>query len=115
MGKQTGISRGIRAWRAPNGALIDMNDLVEMLDALERLVRAGALAAVIKLLRERAVHRVEHQRRFAGTRNAGDAGEDAERNRDGEIAQVVLTRALDGQPAPGELAASRRYRNLDFA
>ena len=115
MGKQTGVSRGIRARRAPDGALIDVNDLVEMLDALERLVRTGALAAVIQFLRERAIHRVEHQCRFAGTRNAGDAGEDAERNRHGEIAQIVLPRALDGQPAAGELAASRGHRNLDFA
>jgi len=36
---------------------------------------------------------------FPEPENAGDAGEDAERNRDSEIAQIVLVRALDGQPS----------------
>ena len=37
------------------------------------------LARVVELPRQRLVERVDHQRRFAAARNAGDAGESAER------------------------------------
>src|SRR5208337_1508949 len=115
MGEKAGVGRGVRARRASDRALIDVNDLVEMLDALDRLVCARTLAAVIKFLRERAIHRVEHERRLAGTRNAGDAGEDAERNRDRQITQIVFVRTLYGEPSARELAAARRHGNFDLA
>src|SRR5258708_2953901 len=64
MGEQASVGRGIRSRRASDGALIDVDYLVEMLDAIHALVRTGTFAAVIQLLRERAINRIEHERRF---------------------------------------------------
>ena len=79
MREQAGIGRGIGSRRAADRALIDVNHLVEMLDALDALVCAGALAAAVELLRQRAMERIEHQCRFARAGNAGDANHHAER------------------------------------
>src|SRR5690348_6776596 len=49
------VRRRIRTRRAANGALVDVNHLVEMLDAFEALVGARALAAAVEFLCERAM------------------------------------------------------------
>ena len=89
--------------------------LWSVLDALDALVCAGALARAVELLRQRAVERIEHQRRFARSRHAGDADKHAERKVHGEVAQVVLARALDRERPPRKLAAAARRRDLEFA
>src|SRR5260370_20097322 len=56
------IRRGIRTRCAPDRTLVDVNHLVEMLDAFEALVGARALAAAIEILCERAMERIEYER-----------------------------------------------------
>src|ERR1700677_1509153 len=48
--EEAGIGRGIGSRRAPDGALIDVDDLVEMFDAVESFDRAGPLAAATEFL-----------------------------------------------------------------
>src|SRR5581483_12077962 len=101
--------------RAPDRALVNVDDLVEMLDTVEALVGAGPLSRAVELLRQCAVERVEHQRRLARTRHAGDADKNAERERHGQIAQVVLARAAQGEPAPAQRTSPGRDRNIQLA
>ena len=57
---------------------------------------------------------VVNQGRFAGTGNAGDAGENAERKIDIDILQIVLARAGD-LDRRSRFAARFRNRNRFFA
>jgi len=45
--KKPGIGGGIRPRRAPDGRLVDADHLVDQLDALDRLVRAGLLVRAV--------------------------------------------------------------------
>ena len=49
--------------------------------------------------RQRLVERVDEERRFAAAGNAGDAGEESERNLGGDVLQIVAARADELQPA----------------
>jgi hypothetical protein len=49
----------------PDRRLVDVDDLVEMLDAFERGMRAGMLARIVELLRQRLVERLDDQRGLA--------------------------------------------------
>src|SRR6266478_1681370 len=115
MGEQAGIGRGIRARSAPDRTLIDVDYFVEVLNALKRFVSAGAFAAVIQFLRERAINGIEHERRFAGAGDAGDTSEDAQRNSDVKITKIILACALDGEPSSGKFSPAHGHRNLNFA
>src|ERR1700722_19194764 len=97
--EESGVGRGIRSRRAADRTLIDMDNLVEVLHAIEALDRPRAFAAAAEFLCERTIKGVEHQGRFARSRDAGHAYHHAERNGDGYIAQIVLTRAANRQPS----------------
>src|SRR5208337_4075439 len=91
-GEDAGVGGGIRARRAANGRLIDLDDFVDVLDSKKHTVRAGRLHGAIELLRQDAVENVVDQRGFSGPGDAGDNGEQAQRKGDIEILQVVGVR-----------------------
>ena len=86
-----------------------------------RLVPARDAFCVQQIFKEHAVD----ERALARTAHAGDAREDAERNFDREVLQVVLARALDAEPrgglaahlgdgdglGAGEVGGGQRWRN----
>src|SRR4029079_883156 len=88
-GERAGVGRRIRARRAADRRLVDVDDLVEVLDALDAVVRGGGFAGAVDLAGQRLVQRVDQQRRLAAAGDAGDAGEQAQRNLGGEVLQVV--------------------------
>src|ERR1700722_3765219 len=65
--KKPCVSRRIGSRCTPDRALVNVNHLIQMLHAFHALVRSRPLAAAVELLRQRAMKRVEHQRRFART------------------------------------------------
>ncbi len=108
-----------------DGGLINADDLVDLLGAGESFVRAGFLARAVDGLGQRAVENVVDQGALAASADAGDDGHDAERDADGDVLQVVLARAGDGEPlagkgarlgalqhgdGAGEIAAGERFR-----
>ena len=99
-----GVGRGVGARRAADRRLVDVDDLVEMADAVESAVHAGMLARIVEPLGQRLVERLDDQRALAAARHAGDAGEGAERDAGRHVLQVVFLGALDGEPAPAALA-----------
>ena len=100
-----GFERGVR----PIGTLIDVDDLVDVLDALDPVVGAGHHAGPIELPGERGVEQVGDERRFSRSGDAGHRHEQPERDFDGEIPQVVAAGAdqpeaplgIAGAPQPG--------------
>src|SRR5262245_29013412 len=108
-----GIGGGVGARRAADRRLVDVDDLVEMLQALDRVMLAGMLARIGELARHGAVERLDEEGRLAAAGDAGDGGEQAERNVYGDVLEVVGPRANDGEPAAaGRLAALLRHGDL---
>src|SRR5262249_36507873 len=60
--------------------------------------------------RERLVEDVAHERALPGAADPRDAGEEAQRNRDIDVLEVVAPGARDLEAARGTLRASRRRR-----
>jgi hypothetical protein len=77
--------------------LIDVDDLVEQLDAVDGVVLADRLVGVLQFASQRRVEDVVDQRTLAGARHAGDADKASQRDRDGEVFQVVLPSTVHDQ------------------
>ena len=56
------VGGGIRTRRAADGRLVDLDDLVNVLDAQKLPVRAGGFHRAVKLLRQGAIENVVDQR-----------------------------------------------------
>ena len=91
----------------PIGRLVDVDHLVELLEPLDGVVLAGHLARAVQLAGDGAVERLDEEGRLAAARDAGHRGEQAERDVDGDVLEVVGARALDREPA-----AARRLAPL---
>ncbi len=76
-----------------------MDDLVDVLETGDLGVAPRHRAGVVDLLGQRGVEDVVDQRRLAGARDAGDGAEDAQREADVHVLQVVLARPVDRQLA----------------
>src|SRR5690554_2926068 len=111
LGEDAGVGGWVRSWGAADRALVDLDDLVDVLDAGDASVGARrGLRPVEGLGQRRAEYRV-HERRLARARGAGHAGERAERDRDVDVLEVVLARALDHQPLAVTLAPLLGHRD----
>ncbi len=107
--EDAGVGRRVGPRGAPDRALVDVHDLVDVLEALDGLVAARHGAGAVQLLRERGVEDVVDQRRLAGPADTGHRHEAAQRERHVDGLQVVLAGADDGQlPALGARPAYQR-------
>ena len=69
---------------------------------------AGASLRAVELARDRLVERVDQQRRLAAAGDAGDAGEQAERDLGGDVLEVVAAGVDDLQRAARVASAAAR-------
>src|SRR6478672_7177976 len=112
-GEGAGIGRWVGARRAPDRRLVNVDDLVEMLQAFDRVMLAWMLAGIGELARHGAVERLDEEGRLAAAGHAGHRGEQAERNVHGDVLEVVGPRADDRQSSAScWLAALLRHRDL---
>ena len=79
IGKQPRVRRGIGARCAPYRALVDSDDLIEVLDALNALMLTGIGVCAVKLVRKHLIEYRVYERGFARTRHARNAAEKSER------------------------------------
>ena len=93
------VGRGVAARRSTDRALVDVDDFVELVEAFESTVLADSCEAADQFACGRWVEDVIDERRFAGAGNTGDRGQDAERNLNVDVEQVVLLRAMDLEAA----------------
>ena len=107
---QPGVGCRVRARRAADRRLVDLDHLVDQVDPLDPVVLAGRLARAPDALGQRGVEDLRHQARLARAADAGDRHESAQRERDVDRLEVVLARArgrrsprpcrCDAAPAP---------------
>ena len=112
--EETSVSRWIRAWCASDRRLIDLDHLVEKVDAVDGRVRPRLVGRPIEHPREGAVEDLVDERRLPRAAHAGDGRQDAEGNADVDILQVVRARAADDdfRPRDGSSRARRPNRTL---
>src|SRR5882757_4837861 len=110
-----GVGRRVGSWRAADRRLVDVDDLVEVFEPLDLVVRGGGFAGAVDLARDRLVERVDEERRLAAAGDAGDAGEQAERDLGGDVLEVVAARVddLQGAPVVERAAPGDRHGQLD--
>ena len=99
-GEGPGVGGGVAAGGAPDGGLVDVDDLVDVVEASDGIVGTGAVLGAGYELGKALVEDLVDEAALAGAGNAGDAGEDTERNRGVDSLEVVLTGALDLEEAP---------------
>ena len=76
----TGVGGRVRPRRAADGRLVDVDDLVEVLQALDAVVRGGMFARAVQLAGDSLEEGIDEKGRFAAAGNARDAGEEALRD-----------------------------------
>src|SRR5690606_17133760 len=75
------VGSWITAWGTTNRGLIDVDDLVEMLQAFHTIVGRRFGMGTVQQMREGGCQRVVDQRGFARTGHAGNADQSSGRNR----------------------------------
>ena len=106
--EDAGVRRRVGARGAADRRLVDVDDLVEVLHALEAVVRAGPLLRPVEDLGQRPVEDVVDERGLPGAGHARDAGERPQRDADRHALEVVLAGPVDRQELAGAGAARRR-------
>src|SRR5690606_35106168 len=79
LGEDARVGGGVRARRAADRALVDLDDLVDVLDAGDAAVRARRRLGAVQGLGQRGPEDRVHERRLARAGGARHAGEGAER------------------------------------
>ena len=108
---QSDVGGRVRARGAPDGALVDVDDLVQLLQARDLAVGPGAAMGVVQPVGERRRQRVGDKGALAGAGDARDHGERADGHLQRDVLQVVLLGAGHLQRAAARLAASLRHRD----
>ena len=106
------VRRRVRARRAPDGALVDADDLVEVLQPLDAAKAPRVRLHAVELDAELFIENLVDERGLAAAGDARDAGERPERDGDVDVLEVVLPRAAYGQELPVSGAADGGH--LDF-
>ena len=115
MREEVGVRRRVRARRAADRPLVDLDHLVEHVDPFDARVRARLDARAVEPVRERLEDDLVHERRLAGAGDAGHADELPDRELDVDVLEVVLRRAAHREHAAvvvaplghGDLARAR--------
>ena len=100
--KQPRIGCGIRTGCPADGALVNVNHLVQIFQSLHTAAGAGPGTGVIQPGQQGFVQHLVHQAGFSGAGHAGNAGKGAQRNLHIHIFQIVFT----GSPDREEFAVS---------
>ena len=110
--EDAGVGGRVRPGRAADGRLVDVDDLVEVLVALDLLVAPGDGLGPVDPLHQGPVQDVVDQRRLARPRHPGDADEAARAGSSTSMfLQVVLPGAPDASQPVARLPAHGRHRD----
>ena len=106
-----GVGGRVAARRPSDGRLVDIDYFVNVLNAGDFLVFAGAVAALRHGLRQPLVQNVIHQRAFAAAGNAGNASQQPQGKLHINALEVVLPRPLDDDGLAVAWTPLRRRRD----
>src|SRR5512138_1074467 len=93
--EQAGVRRRVRARRAADRALIDVDDAIDLLQAFDGVARRGVGRCIVQRTRDMSIERVIDERRFSRAGYAGHARHDSKGNLDGDAAKVIAARIHD--------------------
>src|ERR1044072_2897659 len=93
--EEADVRRRVRARRAPDGGLVDGDDLVELVEPGDAAVRSRPLLRLVQAVRDGLVEHLVDQRRLPRARDARHAAEAAERDFRVDVLEIVLRRPLD--------------------
>ena len=91
--EDAGVGGRVGARRAPDRRLVDVDDLVDLAEPVDAVVGAGPQLRLVQPVGDRVVQGLVDQGRLARAGDAGDAAEDAERDRDVDPLEVVFAGA----------------------
>ena len=106
--EEADVGGRVRTRRATDWALVDLDHLVDLIQARDAVVRPRSIFRAVQPARERLLQNVGDEGALATPGDAGDCNEFAERKRDVELAQIMLARALDRNRLATPLTASLR-------
>ena len=87
----------IGAWRSADGALVNVNDLIQIFQSLYAAAFSGPCPGMIQFGEKRLVQNLVDKTGLAGAGNTRHTGEGAQRNGDVNILQIVFLCAPDSQ------------------
>ncbi len=95
--EQAGVGGRVAARGAPDRRLVDVHHLVEQVHAVALAVRRHGVRGTIELVAGQRLQGVVDQRGLARTGHAGDAGQQARRDLQIDVLEVVAARAQQPQ------------------
>ena len=113
--EHTRVGRRIGARRASDGRLVNVDDLVEILDADEFVMRTSTSLRAVQLRCQLFVQDFIDERGLARARNTRDTGQRAERDGEVRVLEVVHRTALDRDALAVAFAPNFGHRNEFFA
>src|SRR6266508_3734193 len=109
--EEAGVGRWIGPRRAADGRLVDVDDLVDVLDAFDAVMGAGPVLRLRDDLREPPVEDLVHQGALPRSRDARDRDEETERDAHVDVLEVVFARAPNDDRVAFCGAPPRRHRD----
>ena len=113
--EHTCIGRRIGARRASDGRLVNVDDLIQILDADEFVVRACTGLRAVQLRCQLLIQDLIDKRGLARAGNTRDTGQRAERDGEVRVLEVVHRTALDRDALAVAFAPDFGHRNEFFA
>ena len=102
---RAGVGGRIGARRPADGRLVDVDDAVEFLQALDGVAAGGGETGAVEPTGRASVERLHHQGALAGAGDAGYADELPQREADIDPLEVVLAGIAHDEPRPRPRAA----------
>ena len=113
--EEPGVGGGVAAWGATNGALVDGDHLVEVVQTVNLAAGGRFGLGAVELLRQRLVQGVVDEGGLAAARDTGDADHQAHGDVDARFLQVVAAGIQNADPAPVRRLALGGHGNLQGA
>ncbi len=107
--KHAGVSRWVASRGAADGCLIDDDDFVDQILALDGAMLAWRLFRAVHVAEKRALKNIHHERALAAAAHARNARQCAQRKARIDVLQIILMRPQDLDPAA---LLARRYTLL---
>ena len=99
-GEEPGVGGGVRSGGPADGGLVDLDDLVHQIGAVDAPVGTGRRGGAVQIAGQRPVQDVVDEGRLPGTAHPGNHVEQPEGNGHVDVLEVVGPRAPDDELAP---------------
>ena len=113
--EDAGIRRSIRPRSPANRRLVDLDDLVDVFQAFDTLVRARFIEGAIDISGQRLIEDFVHEGGFTRTGNAANHCHEANRERNIDVLQIMFGRPSNHNRLSIGLPAFVGYRNRSAA